>query len=353
MTDRTAASGSLVFVLVALACGGQSKGAFHDSPSTGGNGGNGGSGGNGGASTAGGAGGGSSGSGARAGSGATSGDGGHTSAGAAGSPSAGTAGSPSAGGAENPSAGAAGTSSDAGAASAGMAGASGAAPDGPLNGHWGMFWFEDPVVVAIQQQGEALSGSGCCAGLPGSPQALPCCGPLEGTTTDARASFAFPTQGDAFVYSTNVYVSDNYERMGGTFSADDNGSFAVAWVRLPGGMTNLGAPPTALREALTAREGRFELMLSSASVGRFEPLTPIELQLSGLGLLRGAFGPFYWGDMLWYAASETLAIGPVLPTDPSFATSIELRFEDGTLKSVLATYPNEPPYSFIVTGTTD
>jgi hypothetical protein len=341
MTDRIAASGSLVLVLVALACGGQSKSAFHDPPSSGGNGGNGGAG------TTGGAGGGSSGSGARAGSGATSGDGGYPSAGAAGNGGAGTAGNAKGG------AGAAGNSSGgAGAAGAATAGSSGAAPDGPLSGHWAMFWFEDPVAVAIRQQGEALSGSGCCAGLPGSAQAFPCCGALAGTATDVRASFAFPTQGDAFVYSTSVYVSDNYERMGGTFSADGNGSVPVAWVRLDGGMTNLGAAPTALREALTEREGNFELILSSASAGRFEPLTPVELQLSGFGLLRGGFGPFYWGDMLWYDASETLVIGPVVATDPSFATGLELRFESGTLKSVLATYPDEPPYSFIVTGTT-
>jgi hypothetical protein len=329
MTDRIGTSACLVLLLAAFGCGGQSEGAPHESPSTGGGSGNGGSSASGGSGgRGGGAGdGGDGGAGAGTGSGATSGDGGTSSAGASGSSSGGG-----------------------GTAGTGPAGAGGAAPNGPLSGRWGMFWFEDPVAVEIRQEAQALSGVGCCAGLPGAPQAVACCGPLEGTSTDGQASFAYSIQDVGAVYGTNVYVSEDYRRMGGTFSVDDNGSLAVAWVRIAPGEANLGAPPAPLREALAQREGTFELMLSSASVGRFEPGTPLELQLSGLGLIRGAFGPFYWGDMLWLG--EALVVGPVSATDPSFATSLELRFNDDALESVVVTYPNDPPYHFAVTGTT-
>jgi hypothetical protein len=137
-----------------------------------------------------------------------------------------------------------------------------------------MFWFEDPVAVAMRQQGQALSGTGCCAGLPGSPEEVDCCGPLEGTTMDEQASFAFPIEFAAAVYSTEVYVSEDYQRMGGTFSVNGDGSRGVAWVRIPGGERYLGTPEAALREALTQRAGRFELMLSSAFLGRFQPSRP-------------------------------------------------------------------------------
>jgi hypothetical protein len=57
--------------------------------------------------------------------------------------------------------------------------------------------------------------------------------------------------------------------------------------------------------------------------------------------------------MTWYAETEALTVGPVPATAPSFATSLELRFEDNALESVVVTYPDEPPYNFVVTRTMD
>jgi hypothetical protein len=347
LMNRIGSYASLLLLLGPPGCGGQSKNPFHDPPSTGGSGGDGGSGGkagNGATSGAGGGGfgavanasgaggnggaGGKGGAAGKAGNGATSGDGGTNGAGTSGNPNGG-----------------------AGTAGADTAGAGGATPVGPLSGGWGMFWFEDPVGVSILQQGETLTGTGCCAGLPGAPAQIACCGALEGTSKDGRASFGFPTQDTTFVYSTDVYVSDDYQRMGGTFSVDGEGSRAVAWVRIEPPKTTLGSPPLALREVLLERAGEFELMLSSAFVGRFEPLTPLTLQVSAMGFIVGEFGPFYWGDMTWYESSQALAMGPVPATDPKFASTLELRFNGNTLEAVVATYPDEPPYNFVVTGT--
>jgi hypothetical protein len=344
MTDRIGISAGLALVLAALGCGAQSKSRFHESPSTGrssgdagsggasgisgAGGGDSGNGGNGGSSAAGGDSGdrGDGGAGARAGSGATSGGGGVPNAGASGNPS--------------------------GGAGAGAAGSGGAELDGPLSGDWGMFWFEDPVAVRIRQQGQALSGMGCCAGISESVTPLLCCGPVEGMCADGHADFALSIEDFSAIYGTDVYVSADYQRMGGTFSVDGGGSLPVAWARLPAGEGYLGTPPTELSEELMPRAGSFELMLSSAFVGRFEPVTPFELQLSASGFLRGEFGPFYWREMSWDAESETLSVGPVPATDPGYATSLELHFDGITLKSVVATYPDDPPYSFVVTGTT-
>jgi hypothetical protein len=223
--------------------------------------------------------------------------------------------------------------------------------DPGLDGRWAMFWFEDPVVVDLRQDGNALGGTGCCAGIDSFSSF--CCGSITGTCDDAKAKFSFELGdvGGTPTYGTAVYISEDEQRMGGSFSvenSDGGGSLEVAWVRLQGDAGNLGSPPQDLYEVVRARQGIFELVLSSEFVGRFEPLEPYSLTLGDLGFIRGAFGPFYWGEMRWDAASQTLTVGPVPATDPSFATELALRFDDATLVQVIATYPDEPPYFFHV-----
>jgi hypothetical protein len=328
-----------------LGCSGTSRTAFSDPPGSGGVNASGGSGAAGGSSASGGSGG----QGASGGDAASSGG---SSAGSGGSGAESGLGGAAGGGAISGSAGApsAGMSGSAGAGSSGAAGTGGFVEPGPLSGTWAMFWWEDPVVVQFTQSDERLMGRGCCAGL-GPDPVFACCGAVTGTCSDGRASFEFALEdfGEMSpLYGTDVYVSEDYQRMGGKFGVDGNRSYGVAWVRLDPRLPGLGGAPSPLRETLAKLEGRFQLMLSSELVDRFEPLVPYDLVLGGTGFIRGAFGPFYWEDMTWDGDAQTLTAGPVPETDPSFATKLELRFDGVTLESVVATYPNESPYFFAV-----
>jgi hypothetical protein len=210
-----------------------------------------------------------------------------------------------------------------------------------------MFSFEDPVAVSLEQHEEALSGTGCCAGLD-SNGLLSCCGPIMGALAGRQASFEFTFgSGQLHTYGTNVTVSEDGRRMGGEFSVDGRVGWKVAWVPLAG--PNLGEAPSELRAALVERDGGYALLLVSQFVGRFEPLEAYDLVLSELGYLSGDLGPFYWGEMTWDAATETLKAGPVSATDPSFAAELELEFDGNVLRTVIATYPNDPPYFFEAT----
>lgn len=335
-------------MLLALGCGGESKSSFREPA---GNGGSGASGGGGGSAATGGststAGRSGDGSGANGGAAGASGSSGSTHGGDTGGSTGASGGTPGGGGLGGgaPSAGNANGGAEA-------AGAGGAEPSGPLTGEWGMFWWEDPVTVSIQQTGQAITGYGCCSGLPRGGIEPFCCGTVTGTSTEARASFAFALEpvGGMPVYATDVYVSEDKQRLGGTFSAGGNGDVAVAWVHVDPQFGGVGPVPSSLIDAMVERFGGFELTLSSALVDRFQPLTPYELWL-GNGFIRGAFGPFYFGEMTWNAETQTLMVGPVPATDPSFAMKLELIFSGALLKTVIATYPDESPYFFTVTGT--
>ncbi len=351
LSRRVIGTASLALLAV-LGCGGQSKTTFDDSVSQGGAAASGATGGVGGSTGGGGAGGssasvGSGGAGATGGSSAAGGTGGTVSG--TGGTVSGTGGTVSGAGGTAGSAvsGAGGTVSGAGgdAGSAGASAGASGSPSGPsIIGEWGMFWFEDPVVVAISQDGSALSGTGCCGGFTSISL---CCGPLMGTRDDQRASFSFLISDfGGVVYGSSVFISADAMRMGGTFTADGNKDFDVAWVRVDEQVGTLGSPPSALREALGARAGTFQLLLESELVDRFQPLTAYQLSLGSEGFIRGDFGPFYFGEMNYDEVGDTLVVGPVPETDPRFATKLELRFQAGELTNVVATYPGESPYFF-------
>jgi hypothetical protein len=312
MTNVSRARCSIALFACALGCGGESKVRSGSS-----SGGSGGSAASGGSSDAGGE------AGAVGGSGAASGGSGNAGEGGVSRPG-GDAGAP--------------------AETGGNGGANAVSP-GPLSGNWGMFHFEDPVSVTIEQDGESLSGTGCCAGL-GGDDLLQCCGPLSGEVVEQRATFAFVF--DAFaegrVYGTDVTVSSDRQRMGGTFSVDGEGSLKVAWVRFEG--SSIAPAPDSLFQTLQPRAGMYELRLYSAFAGRFDPLEPLTIRIAGHGYVASDFGPFYWGEMSWNSGTEVLTLGPVPATEPSFATQLELEFAGDVLERVVAHYPDDPPYSF-------
>ena len=214
-----------------------------------------------------------------------------------------------------------------------------------------MFWFEDPVAVSIEQNGELLAGTGCCAGLEGGTDFLQCCGALSGSVSGNQVAFEFEFggPGEPRVYGTQVTVSEDGQRMGGTFILDRSGvGFDAAWVPLAG--AHLGGPSDELRQALLPLDRSYELKLVSASAGRFEPLAVYRVVVSANGFVGGDFGVFYFGEMAWDATSATLRVGPVAATDPRFATQLELQAQ-GQPKTLFVKYPDEPPYVFSVADT--
>jgi hypothetical protein len=219
------------------------------------------------------------------------------------------------------------------------------APGVDISGSWAMFVFEDPVVVEIRQRGSTLSGTGCC-----TADGDICCGDLTGTIADREATFSFPAGAGAPDYTATVRISEDLERLGGDFAAGDLEVGKMAWVKPALGSGWLPADAALARSFGAERRGFYELVLSSARVGRFEPLVPYELVLDvqpSRVVLRGDLGPFHTGEMTYDTGTETLLAGPVPATDPAFAEELTLEFSGPDLTRVIAKYADDPdPYFF-------
>lgn len=240
--------------------------------------------------------------------------------------------------------GGAGGSSIAGAGSAGI-GDGGAR----LTGTWSMFAFEDPVMVRISQDGQTLSGFGCCAGF--RADAMACCGEVTGTVEGSRATFSFHVREFERTYRTSVVLSEDGERMGGYFGFDDPLDWKVAWVKSPNDETWLPPDPS-LEEFLSSKQPHYRLWFVSPHTGRFSSDRGYDVYLdvfAGVALVHGEFGPFYSGEMAVDSARQVLRAGPVPATDPALAESLELEFSGSRLVSVIATYADDDqPYVFAV-----
>jgi hypothetical protein len=291
---------------------------------------------------------GDAGSGAMAGTSSAAGEAGTEAQGAA-SGSAGNGGAGVSGGG-GPSAGSGGAGEGLASGAGGSAGAigeaggeAGAAVTVPaVTGNWAMFFFEDPVAVQLEQREGLLDGFGCCAGLDATLAS--CCGSLSGSLSGNHAAFAFDAGSSAYVYSTDVTVSADGQRMGGTFGVNGPGDLNVAWVRIDG--TYLGSPPEALLETLNSRVGEYELRLDSDFGDRFDRFDSFAIRILAHGFIMSSLGPFYWNEMSWNPDTQVLTAGPVPATAPSFATELELEFTGYVLTRVSAHYPDEPTYFF-------
>jgi hypothetical protein len=283
------------------------------------------------------------------------GAGGATAAGAAGSPgSGGAAGSTDAGAGGATAAGAAGSSGTGAAAGSADAG-TGGAPVGPnIDGEWAMIGFEDPVAVALGQQGTVISGYGCCVGLR-PPSGVECCGPIiDGSIVDRRARFGFSFDvGAIYEYSADVTVSSDGQRMLGPFSRF---SWPTAWVRIDAVDLKttgwLSDRNTVVSEAVRERVGSYALALAATTADGddFSPDAVYRFLISGpLPLVWGDLGPFWSGEMSWLADEETLVVGPVPVTDPAFPIGLRLHFEAVVLTSVEADMASGARYSFHAT----
>jgi len=226
-------------------------------------------------------------------------------------------------------------------ASGGVSGKGASEPS--VSGTWAMFAFEDPVVVMLAQNGQTLTGRGCCA-----PGALDCCGNItQGSIVDRRARFTFPVLGTES-YAADVRVSAAGDRMTGNFHGLGGGSLLSAWVRVANGETWLSSTNTELRDAVNARARRYVLSLESGEGDEFATDSQLEFNILGghLPTLSGDLGAFWAGEMVWNEEETTLVVGPVPETVADLPVRLELRFNGVWLQSVLAVMPSERSYTF-------
>jgi hypothetical protein len=232
-----------------------------------------------------------------------------------------------------------------GAGGANNAGSSGVTePD--VRGTWAMFVFEDPVAVDLAQNGNALSGWGCCAGLNSDPS-FPCCGPIQnGRIENARASFSFPLGIVAESYAAEVHVARTGDRMAGTFYALGGSTGTTAWVRIPPDAQWLTHDDAALRAAVTARQSEYALVVADGDGSDVTASQEYRLVLRGgsLPLLFGDLGPFWAGEMTWLESESTLEVGPVPPTAPELPIALRLRFAGDVLMTCEATFASGSTY---------
>jgi hypothetical protein len=214
-----------------------------------------------------------------------------------------------------------------------------------VNGTWAMFDFEDPVVVTLVQNGETLTGRGCCA--PGG-EAF-CCGDIVGgLADDGQVVFGFPVLG-AQTYRAAVSVSAAGDRMTGAFYPLTGSGFLAAWARVPDNENWLEHEDAELRDAVAARQGHFALSLTQGDGDDFAFDAEIQLRLrvNVMPLISGDLGAFWAGEMVWHAASSTLVVGPVPETQPDLPIELELHFNEHWLQSADAEMPSGERYSFV------
>jgi hypothetical protein len=240
-----------------------------------------------------------------------------------------------------------------GAGAGGVSGAGGSSVTVDVSGSWAMFGFGDPVAVSLQQSGTELSGTGCCAGLPADNDVPICCAAIAGGSIRGQnAEFAFPVDLGPGIYAANVFVSSDGSRMAGPFHHLGGWGRPTAWVRIASDQIWLPPSNGNLFDLVEPRVGTFELALNGAgSVAGFSPGVSYMLGLTVAArraLVHGDLGAFWDGELSWSDADETLRAGPVPETHPELPIELALRFEDTSLREVVATFPSGDTASFTV-----
>jgi hypothetical protein len=202
-------------------------------------------------------------------------------------------------------------------------------PATPLNmtGRWAMFRFEDPVAVDIKQKdGGVLEGQGCCGGFSDVSYQLNCCAALTGAIAGRHATFGFTFNQytTPYPYDTDVYVSDDFQRMAGVFQ---NG-YPVTWVRIGATDANLPYDDSDSRALTDTYGGAYTLLLADDPA----PGTDFTAQRTywfnvGGGYVYGELGAFWSRELRWNAADQTLRAGPVPATAPTLPVSLTLHFD--------------------------
>jgi len=220
-----------------------------------------------------------------------------------------------------------------------------------LTGNWGMFLFEDPVAVRLVQDGDQLSGVGCC--IPDLVADQYCCGVIEGGIEGDRASFSFPLGDLGNRYRAEVVVSEDGTRLGGRFFKDDAADSPLleaktAWLRYESTEeTWLTTRPDLEAELRDISGTTVRLHDTTAAGDGFEHGVDYRL-LAAHGSLGGDLGAF-WGSEIHVRPSDgAIVAGPVPTTSPDLPESMILHRDGKSLVDVEVTMGSGATYRFDV-----
>ena len=224
-----------------------------------------------------------------------------------------------------------------------------------ISGNWGLFLFEDPVAVNLEQAGEELSGYGCC--IPDQVAENYCCGPIEGSIDDNQVSFSFPLGDTGDRYRAELVVSEDGTRMGGSFFRDHEGeadstapiSRKGAWLRYDSFERNWLTTYPELADELSSLEDLSSLRLSADSEAGDGFVHDQEYGLvSALGSVGGDLGPFWGSEISVREGDGAIVAGPVPATDPGLPVSLVLHRSGSTLLDAEMTMASGMTYHFEV-----
>lgn len=220
-----------------------------------------------------------------------------------------------------------------------------------LTGNWGMFLFEDPVAIRLEQEGDVLTGVGCC--LPDLIAAQYCCGLITGSVDGDTATFSFPLGDLGDSYRAEIVVSEDRTRLGGTFYRDDAAgtpllSVKSAWLRYGFEQETWLTSYPELEEELRDMSGSVLRLSDVSKAGDgYEHGEEYTLRTT-FGSVGGELGPF-WGSELRVRESDgAIVAGPVPITDPRLPETMVLHRDGKTLQGAEVTMPSGASYRFDV-----
>lgn len=220
-----------------------------------------------------------------------------------------------------------------------------------LTGNWGMFLFEDPVAVRLHQEGDVLTGVGCC--IPDLVADQYCCGAITGSVEGDRAAFSFPLGETGDRYRAEVAVSDDLTRLGGSFFRDDATdtplvSVKTAWLRYSSDQETWLTTYPELESELRDLSGSV-LRLSEASEAGDGYAHGEEYRLlTAFGSVGGDLGAFWGSEVRVRDNDGAIVAGPVPVTDPTLPETLVLHRDGTALLEAEATMASGTSYRFDV-----
>jgi len=220
-----------------------------------------------------------------------------------------------------------------------------------LTGNWGMFLFEDPVAIRLSQEGDVLTGVGCC--IPDLAADQYCCGAIEGSVDGDHAAFSFPLGDLGGRYRAEVTVSGDGMRLGGEFQREDATdtpitSVKTAWLRYGFEQETWLTTYPELESELRDLSGVVLRLSDESEAGDgFEHGEDYRL-FAAFGSIGGDLGPF-WGSELKVRESDgAIVAGPVPATDPGLPETMVLHRDGKVLLDAEVSMASGTTYRFSV-----
>lgn len=220
-----------------------------------------------------------------------------------------------------------------------------------LTGNWGMFLFEDPVAVRLSQEGDELTGVGCC--IPDTTADQYCCGSITGSVQGDRATFSFPLGGLGDSYRAEVVVSDDFMRLGGSFFRDDATdeplvSTKTAWLRYSADQETWLPTYPDLENELRSLSGSVLRLNDASEAGDGYTHGEEYRLLTAFGSVGGDLGAFWGSEVRVRESDGAIVAGPVPVTDPTLPEALVLRRDGTALLDAEVTMASGASYRFDV-----